>query len=252
MRTSFFRPATLHAFFAGFLLSTLAFFLSGLYHISAATENNLRENLFVTIFLRPALTDMDGAAVAKSIQDGDKEVVSTSFVSKEEALQQAERDPVLSKSLMLLKENPLPAFVTVRYSDAAWLQRDNPGEMLTGISQMQEMKWNPLNRAAFRKAHAWRRMAEATSIGLAVVLLFWFIAGVLHFVSSHLRFEHLFSGALAGALGAGSAWLAEVFLIQRFGGEGTGILSAQLSLLPIITGIIIGMTLSGWGGRVEL
>jgi len=241
------RFANLHIFLVSFFLALAATALLGLEQMLGATESTLRDSMNVTAFLQPAVSDEDGQKVADAIKADDAQVESAQFTGRNAALARAQQDPLLSKSLMLLKDNPLPGFVTIRFSDAAWLERMDPSVTLSKYPQIQDVRWNAPGRMSFRSTIQWRRWIMRMGFGLLALIFLWCIAGVYQTLSARLSLGAVLTAVAVGILGAAGAVGLWVWTLQRLGPDAAIIRPGHLSLLPILSGIIVGMALSGWG-----
>jgi hypothetical protein len=249
---SLFRFAHVHIFIVSFLLTfSVACFL-GFHQALSAARDGFRESLQLSAFLQPTILDADGQKIADSIKAGDPEVQSVAFVSKAQALELAQKDPFLAKSLMLLKDNPLTGEVQVHYSERAWLERPDFGQTLGSIPQIQEIHWNVQARDSFRSVSQWEKWLAQAGGCLLGFFFVWMLAGLYRILSARISFVEVLIALLVGMLGAGGAMALWTFTFKSLGPEAAAIGPRHSSLLPLLTGIIVSVALSGWGKQNEI
>src|SRR5882724_11822222 len=126
IRAHFFRPANAHVLMVSFLLGGIGALLIGLQQSLRTAEDSIRPALKVVALIQPTVTDENAKKWSDGLQAADPEIASVAFISRQEALTRAQGNPALAKSLLLLRDNPLPPSVVLLYSDAAWLARPEP------------------------------------------------------------------------------------------------------------------------------
>ena len=156
IRQAVFQPERAHVFMISFLLGLTAALLLGIDRVLASAEESLRSQLAVAVFFQSSEPDEAARRISESLRGRDSAIESAQFISKQAALQDAQQDPALARSLMVLKDNPLPASTILRYRDEAWLERGEPAETLRGVPQIQEIRWDARARSSFRSLHQWR------------------------------------------------------------------------------------------------
>src|ERR1041385_1981399 len=114
-RRPFLKPVNVHVLLASLLLGVVGALLLGIANSLKTAENSLRADLKVAIFIANNLPDPQAEAWSQSLPARDHEIESATFISRSEALQKAQANTALAKSLMLLHDNPLPASVVIRY-----------------------------------------------------------------------------------------------------------------------------------------
>src|SRR5579863_9688733 len=112
-----------HVAMASFFIGLGAVVWLGVQQAICEALSEIRSSMIVTAFLAPTLTDADATKLEKSLQEADPAIRTLTYTSREVAYQQAMKDPALSRSLMVLKQNPLPASFTLQYDDTAWIDR---------------------------------------------------------------------------------------------------------------------------------
>jgi septal ring factor EnvC (AmiA/AmiB activator) len=154
------------------LLCSVGVFILGLHRSLKATEASLRSDLKVVVLLQANVSDQDAAAWAQHLSSTDSEIESVSYVSRAEALQKAQENPALTKSLLLLRENPFPASAILHYRDAAWLNRAEPALALKSMPPVQAIRWDPAARKLFATMDAWRlRLVRIGAFALGAGIL---------------------------------------------------------------------------------
>jgi septal ring factor EnvC (AmiA/AmiB activator) len=156
-----------------------------------SSEELLRPYLKVALILQSSLSDADAEKWANTVASQDSELESATFVSRQEALQRAQNNPALAKSLLLLRDNPFPASVILHYKETAWLNRPEPAMVFKGLPQVQEIRWDPEERSYFRSIHEWRMRLFRLSIfagaaGLLSLVVTMFRAAVVLLVIARL------------------------------------------------------------------
>src|SRR5438874_8387345 len=109
-----------HVLMVAFLVGLFATVLIGLQQTLMNAEEQVKNSLAVLVFLQTNVSDTEGNQMAQTLKVQDPEIQSVSFTSRDQAYQDALKDPAFAKPLMLLKSNPLPASLSIHYSDRAW------------------------------------------------------------------------------------------------------------------------------------
>ncbi len=169
------RSSYWHSFFVLCLAAALAVFLMAADHELLKRERAARESLVAVAYLETSFPDKDGATWVEKARAQLPEAIKIDFISKADALQTAQSDPSLAKALLMLKDNPLPSSVSVRFSDDAWLYQADPADALKALAEISEIRWNPAVRDALRATKVWRRRIQKAGWGLGVLLLIWII-----------------------------------------------------------------------------
>src|SRR4051812_12620961 len=143
-----------------------------------SAENSLGSSLLVVAFLQNSLSEANAPAFIDSLKAQDADIENIDYISKAQAYQEAMKDPKMAKSLMLLKANPLPASLTIRYSERALSERADPAEKVRGANSIQEIRWDPQARSIYRSLHGWRMWMMRFSAFVALVLLVWAFVGL--------------------------------------------------------------------------
>ena len=157
------------------LASSLAVFLFIANRELLQRERTAREGLVAVAYLETSFPDADAAKWIQTVRAELPEALKIDYISKAEALQTAQADPSLAKALVMLKDNPLPSTLTIRFSDEAWLHEADPADALKAHTEVSEIRWNPILRDAFRTAKMWRKHIHQAAWGLGVLLGIWII-----------------------------------------------------------------------------
>jgi len=152
-------------------------------------ESKARESLLLVAYLNPDVSEAAGTELSQSISKLDSEILETRYQSKEEALRAAQANPAWAKALMLMKGNPLPSTVSIRFSDAVWLTHADPAQLLKETVEIAEVRWDAALRDAFRYYATWRERIRWAYGGLIGVFVFW--GGSLYWQKRGLRKQGL-------------------------------------------------------------
>ena len=202
-----FRLATIgHALIVAFMMGLFAMVMIGLQQVLVNAEASVQGSLSAAVFLQNNITDADAAALAQTIKTQDPEILSIAYTSKDQAFQEAIKDPNLAKSLLLLKSNPLPASFMIHYSDRAWWERSEPAENLRAFPGIQEIRWDPQARSLYRSLHRWRLWALRFSAFTGIVLILWAFIGLYRFLSLQSGFREMAVHLGIGLTGGALAW----------------------------------------------
>jgi hypothetical protein len=234
----FWRAYNGHVLMVAFLIGLFSTVMIGLQQALANAEASVKGSLPVIVFLQNNVTDAEAVTLQCSIKAQDSEIQSIEYTSKDQAYQEAMKNPNLSKSLLLLKSNPLPASLTLRYSDRAWWERSEPSEKLRALSTIQEIRWDPQAGSLFRSLHRWRLWSLRFSAFVGMVLLVWAFIGLYRVLSLQSGFleivVHLGIGFFGGALAWG-LWGVGVHSIQA---EIPTLRPAWVWLVPMLIGVV--------------
>src|SRR5580692_10146367 len=118
-RTLLFRPNSAHVLIMTFFMGIAAALIFGLEQTLKSAEDSIKQPLLVSVFMQSSFQDAQGQKWGDELRAKDPEIQNLTFISKDQALQDAQKDVALAKSLMILKDNPLPASFVLRYSDRA-------------------------------------------------------------------------------------------------------------------------------------
>lgn len=195
-----------HVLITAFVVGLFTMVMIGLQQTLATAENSIKSSLVAVAFLQSNITDADAEALAKTIQAQDMDIVTVTYTSKEQALEEAMKDPNLAKSLLLLKSNPLPPSLSIRYSDRAWWERTEPTQSLHGMPTIQEIRWDPQAASLFRSIHRWRLWCLRFSAFTGVILMVWAFIGFYRFLALHSSMQEVLGVLVIGAVGGILAW----------------------------------------------
>lgn len=200
-------PLFIHVLMLSFLVSVGAVLASGALGSLRLAENAVRGSLKVVLLLQPDTADDAAKQWADTLVTQDAEIESVSFISKAEALEKAQSNPALVKSLILLRENPLPSSVIIRYKDRAWLERPEPTTGFQNAPFVQEARWDAERRSSFQAIRRWRSAVVLITAVSGAILFVWAVMGLYrNFANPQSRAEvivTLGAGLLGGTLAIG-------------------------------------------------
>lgn len=237
---------TLHLILLCFLLGTAAVFVVGVLDTLQIAETFIRQNLKVVVLIQPAVADDAAKKWADGLLTQDPEIESVTFVSKAEALEKAQGNPALVKSLILLRENPLPSSVIIRYKDRVWLERPEPVAGIQPAPEIQEMRWDPEKRSTFQAIRQWRVWLLRIALLAVILLVVWTATGIYHALSVPPARVEVLVQLGAGFLGAGLALLVIGLSLQKVGGEAFLYKPHLNTPWPWITGLLTSVATLGW------
>jgi cell division protein FtsX len=200
----FWRAINGHVLIVAFLIGLFSAVLIAVQQNLSKAEASLRSSLGVVVFLQKDLPDAQNRM--QTLRSQDPEIESILYTSKEQAYQEALKNPSLAKSLQLLRANPVPPSFTLQYSERAWWERLDPAEKLKTIDQAQEIRWDPRAQALFRSLHRWRLWSLRFSAFLGIILAIWSLIGVYRFLALQSRFQEIAVHLGVGLVGGGLAW----------------------------------------------
>jgi len=247
IRSLFFKPTNAHVLMLSFLLGVTSALLFGLQQALGSAENSVRPALAVAVLLQSTVTDDQARTLLTEAKSRDPEVLSVLYVSKAEALQEASKDPALSKSLMLLKENPLPASLIIRYSDRAWMERSEPAEPLKSLPEVQEIRWDAQARTIFRSLHQWRAWLLRLACFAVAMLVVWVFFGVYRFLALRAPLKPLAVQIIVGLTGGVVAAILWAYALRGVGMDASAFRPTGFSFLPLITGAAVAIACFGLG-----
>ena len=194
-----------HVLIVTFVMGLFATVMIGLQQSLANAESQVKNSLAVLVFLQTTVPDAEASQMAQRIKTQDPDILSIMYISKDQAYQDALKDPGLAKSLLLLKNNPLPASLVIRYSDSAWWERSDPAESLKSAANIQEIRWDPQARALFRTLHRWRLWCLRFSVFVLALLGVWAFIGLYRFLSLHSGLPEIAMQLMVGSIIGGFA-----------------------------------------------
>jgi cell division protein FtsX len=230
-----------HVLIIAFMIGLFAMVLIGLQQSLGRAEASVKEALSVVVFLQNDLSETDAETLVQSMKNQDPEIVSMTYTSKEQAYEEAMRDPNLAKSLVLLKNNPLPPSFMLRYSDRAWWERPEPARNLTDIPAIQEIRWDPQARSLFLSLHRWRLWVLRFSGFAAMVLLVWAFIGLYRFLLLNSRPREIAVTLGVGAAGGILAWGLWGVGLHTTHAEISVLNPVWLAAIPLAIGAATGM-----------
>jgi hypothetical protein len=221
-----------------FVIGLFAVVLVGLQQILGKAELSIKNSLAVVAFMQEDLSDTDASALSDNWRSQDPEIVSIRYLSKEQAYQEAVKDPNLAKSLVLLKSNPLPASFTLQFSDRAWLERAEPAEKLKASGNIQEIRWDPQAHALFRSIRQWRSWAMRFSAFVGILLAVWAFIGLYRVLALHGAVADVLLTLALGALGGILAWGLWGLGLKSIHADVSPVSPVWVWLVPVAIGVI--------------
>ena len=144
-------------------------------------QEQVRAALPVSVFFQANVPDDQSRAVSEHLKAQDAAIEKMSYLSKEQAYVEAGKDPLLSRSLMLLHDNPLSALIELHYSKRAWLERQDPAQALHQLPGIQEIRWNAARRDTYLAFEPWKKRIAQSLWAVALLLLVWASGGIYSF-----------------------------------------------------------------------
>jgi hypothetical protein len=214
-----------------------------------SAENTFRRSLGVSLFLSSTITDQEALILSDAFKTKDPEIVSIAYVSKADAAQEAQKDEVLSKTLLLLKENPLPASLQITYSDQAWLDRGAPTDALPKTSDIQEIRWDGASRSAFRALNQWRQWVTRLAVLSGGIVMLWSFVGIYRALAERLSFARLACPVLLGAFAGALSILVWRAALHQLGTDAMAYAPATRTFWPLLAGALGGLAYAGSGAK---
>ncbi len=235
-----------HVLMVSFLLGGVGALLIGLQQSLKTAEASIRPALKVVVFIQDNVPDADAEKWANSLQALDPELESVTYISRQDALQKAQENPALAKSLLLLRENPFPASVVLHYRDAAWMERPEPAMTLKTQPQVQEIRWDPEARSVFRSLREWRAWLMRLTAFAMIMLAVWSFFGIYRFLSLKAPFPELIIQVGVGLIGGALAVITWGFALRGVGSDAALYTPASVSFWPLITAALSALATFGW------
>lgn len=211
---------SLHSFqvlMLSLLLGTSAMVLLGVRDSLGIAERSIQDNLKVVVLIQTQLSDDLARKWAEGLPTQDSEIESVTFISKAEALQKAQEDPALVKSLILLRDNPLPASAVIRFKPSAWMERPEPALQLRASPEVQEIRWDPEKRSTFQTLHQWRTWLLRISTFAVILLSVWAIVSISSAVVSRIPMPVWLTHSGMALFGAALSLLVVGLSLQKVG-----------------------------------
>lgn len=235
------RPYNGHVLIIAFLIGLFGMVLIGVQQSLSRAEASVKDSLAVVAFLQSSVSDKDAAALTQALKSQDAELMSVDYMSKDQAYALAMKDPNLSKSLQLLKANPLPASLTLHYSERAQWERIEPGEKLKGQNGIQDVRWDPQAYALYRSVHRWRLWAMRFSAFVVMTLIVWAFIGLYRFLSLNAGSREIGATLAVGWAGGALAWGLWGLGLHTIQAEISGLRPVWVWVLPMVMGIIAAL-----------
>jgi hypothetical protein len=231
-------------FLVSFLVAGGGALCAGVQQSLRMAEEMVRSSLKVAVLFSETLTEAEGEQWARVLPKMDAAVESAEYISREEALKRAEQNPLLARSLLLLRHNPFPASVVVRLQGQAWLERSDPASQWRVRSQIQEVRWDPELRSQYRSLRQWRIWLSRVGAAGLVLLLAGGLVGGFRFLKFRRPWSELWvkggMGLMAGGLAIGLWGLA----LRWVGPEAASYRPTHLSFWPLVAGILGALVMS--------
>jgi cell division protein FtsX len=235
-----------HVLMVTFLFGGMGALILGLQQSLKVAEASIRPELKVAVFIQTDVNDADAAAWARGLPAADPEIASVTFVSRAEALQKAQGDPALVKSLLLLRENPFPASVIIHFFDRAWLERPEPALDLKSMPQVQEIRWDPQVRSLFRSLRQWRVWLARLTVFAAMILVVWCFFGIYRFLVMQAPTADLLIQLGIGLIGGGLAVMVWALALSGIGSDAVVYKPEAVSFWPLLTALLAAVAIFGW------
>jgi cell division protein FtsX len=240
------RPAMAHVLMVSFLLGGVGALLIGLQQSLKSAEESIRPALRVVVFIQPTVNDTAAAQWAQALPSMDPEIASVAFISRAEALVNAQGNPALVKSLLLLRDNPFPASAVIYYKDSAWMTRTEPAMALKAQPQVQEIRWDPEARSVFRSLRQWRNWLVRISAFAISVLLIWCFFGIYRFLALKAPVSELLIQLGMGSIGGSLAIVTWGLALRGVGGDAALYRPAMVSFWPVVSALLAALATFGW------
>jgi cell division protein FtsX len=246
IRIKLFTATNAHVLMVSFLLGGTGALLIGIQQSLLTVEQAIRPELKVAVFIQPNITDQDAAQWARALPSKDPDIDSVNFVSQAEALQNAQGNPALVKSLLLLRENPFPASVTLQFNDRAWLERPEPALALRAMPQVQEIRWDPEVRSVFRSLRQWRVWLARLTVFALLMLFIWCFFGLYRFLVMKAPFAQLLIQLGIGLIGGSLAVTTWGLALRAIGNDAALYKPEAVSFWPLAAAIMTALATFGW------
>ncbi len=237
---------TVHVLMLSFLMGGMGSVMVGLQDSLKMAELSVRSNLKVIVFIQQSVKDEIAKQWSESLPAQDAEIESVDFVSRQEALEKAQENPALVKSLILLRENPLPSTAIVRYKDSAWLERPEPAVGLQSAPEIQELRWDPEARSLFQKLRQWRVWVMRLSLFAVILMGIWASMGLYRYWLLRSQPRELLKQLGIGLVGGGLALLMIQLALHRVGLEASAFKPALHSPWPLVAAALASVATYGW------
>lgn len=250
-RTLLFRPNSAQVLIMTFLMGIAAALVIGLEQTLKSAEDSIKQPLLVSIFMQSSFQDNQAQKWGADLRAKDPEIQGLTFISRDQALQEAEKDAALAKSLMILKENPLPSSFVLRYSDRAWLERNEPVDPIKSLPEIQEIRWDAQARSVFRSLHQWRAWLTRFSSFAGMILVVWAFMGLYQFMALRAPLAEFALQSGIGIFGGAVALGLWAYALQGLGPDAGVFRPHWFSLVPVATGLIVAIGCFGWMSHEE-
>jgi len=245
-RLSLFKSANAHVLMVSFLLGGIGALLIGLQQSLKSAEESIRPALKVVIFIPSSVSEDVARKWSGTLTSMDPELESSTYISRQEALEKAQANPALTKSLILLHENPLPASVVLRFRDQAWLERPEPALDFKALPEVQEIRWDPEARSVFRSLREWRMWLLRLSAFAVLMLGVWCFFGIYRFLAMKAPLTELLIQLGIGLIGGTLATVTFGFALRELGSDAALYRPETVSFWPLAAALMASLSTFGW------
>jgi len=195
----------------------------------------IRQTLPVIVFFQDALPETDAQNVFDSIKAGDVEIEQARFTSATDAAEEARKDPILSRSIMLLNTNPFPSSGEFILSMRAWLSGNDLSQRWSQTAG-SNIRWDRSRQSALLLLHQMAQRADLLLWSASGATLLWAVTGFYAFARHGMHWRgflpHVFWGAVGGAMAAAIYW----GLRLNFSPDTVLYWAGSFPILPILLG----------------
>lgn len=168
--------------------------------------------LQASLFLRESVTEADGRALAKTLEQRPG-ISASKFISREQALAEFQELSGFGEALTALQENPLPAVIAVQ-PDAS-LDAERISQMVGELDQLPQVEQAQLDQAWIQRLYAVLTIVQRAVTIIALLLAFAvvFIVGNTIRLDIENRREEI---EVMKLLGASDGFIRRPFLYSGF------------------------------------
>jgi|GEM_PF-3336394 len=231
-----------------FLTFTVAAAVGGLSVLACVASSGLDNaqervlsGLPVVVFFQSNLPEDQTHALSDSLISKDNAIEQITYISREQAYADASKDPLLNRSLMLLHDNPFSATAEIHYAGRAWVERQDPAQLLRQISGIQDIRWNAQRRDAYLAFEPWKKTLRRSLWVVAGLLILWAAGGIRIFAQRLKDWKNMGTQLGAGFCGAAVFIFVESILLAHAGFQSMILTSRDMVILPLLFGALVGM-----------
>jgi hypothetical protein len=235
------RTYSAHVLMVAFLVGLFGAVLIGVQQSLASAESSLDASLSAVVFLQSTISDAEAGSLQETLRAQDPEIRSAEYLSRAQAYEEAMKNPALAKSLSLLKSNPLPPSITIRFSERALWERADPTEKIRSVNGLQEIRWDAQALSLYRNLHRWRMWGIRLSGFIAMMLLVWAFIGLYRVLAQQAAWLDVMSQLVVGAIGGALAWGVWGISLKSIQLDLPFIQPIYMQLLPLFIGIVAAL-----------